>query len=133
MIRNPRIRSLLAIVLAGLAGMSFCLSLLPMTLHQARVGDEFVLTRIFSGWLLPLMVIWSVGGWGVTRVPREVAGALVLGLTAAISGALLGIMALHPSLKILGVSGLTGLVYGFLGGLIIHRVTVASGGKDAAA
>lgn len=123
MIRNPRIRQLLAVVLAGLAGMSFTVSVLPLTLYQAGVGDEPVLIRLLSGWLLPIMALWSVGGWGARRPPRQVAGALVLGITGAISGMLLGAVALHPGLRILGVGALTGLVYGFLGGLIIHRVT----------
>lgn len=132
MIRNPRIRFLLAFGLAGLAGMSFCVSLLPLTLYQAGIGDEMVLTRIFSGWLLPVMAVWSVGGWGLTRVPRQVAGALVLGLAGVLTGLVLGGGALHPSPKILGVSALTGLVYGFLGGLIIHRVAAAPRPEEAA-
>ena len=125
MIHNPRFRLLLAVVLAGLAGMSFTISVLPLTLYQAGVGDEAVLIRLLSGWLLPVMAVWSVGGWGAMRMPRQVAGALVLGLTGAVTGAMLGAMALHPGLRILGVGALTGLVYGFLGGLIIHRVTAA--------
>ena len=122
MIRNKVARALVGALLGACTGLSLCLSILPLTLFQAGIGDEIVLARLLSQLVVPMVVIWTVGGWAVTRTGRAIAGGLVLGATGLSSGLFAVAMALQPAPKILAVGGITGLIYGFLGGLLLGRV-----------
>ncbi len=125
MVPNPRIRLLITVVLAALAGMSLCLGILPLTLSKAGIGDETVLLKLLSQFTLYVMLIWAVGGWAVFRLAFPLGSGLILGLTGLASGIFLVLVALHPAAKILAVAGVSGLVYGFLGGLMISRLAAA--------
>jgi len=122
MIKNPKLRLLLGAVLSACAGMSLCLSVLPLVMFQAQIGDEVTLTYLFSKYLLHCALIWIIGGWGVTRINFPIGGGLVLAFTGLATGLFLVFAALHPTPKILLVGGVAGLIYGFLGGLLLGRV-----------
>lgn len=125
MVRNPRVRLVLVVILCALAGMSLCLGILPMALSKAKIGDETVLLQLLSRFTPYVMLIWAIGGWGVFRTGFPLGSGIVLGLTGLSSGLFLVLVALHPAIKILAVGGITGLVYGFLGGLIVSRLAAA--------
>ncbi len=122
MIKNPKLRAVVGAVLGACAGMSLCLSILPLVLYKAQIGDEATLTYLFSRFLPHTILIWAIGGWSVTRTGNSLGGATVLAITGFTSGIFLMFAALHPAPKILAVGGISGLVYGFLGGLLLARV-----------
>jgi hypothetical protein len=122
MIRHPLLRAVVGAVLGACAGLSLCLSILPMVLHQASIGDEAVLALRLSHFMPHVALIWAVGGWAVSRTRVVLGGGLVLATTGLGAGLFLMFAALHPTPKILAVGGVTGLVYGFLGGLLLGRI-----------
>jgi hypothetical protein len=122
MIKNSKLRYLIGTLLGAGAGTSLCVSVLPLALFQTQIGDEITLTYLLSRYLLPFALIWAVGGMGVARIGFPLGGGLVLGVTGLATGLFLMAMALHPAPKILAVGGITGLIYGFLGGLLLGRV-----------
>ncbi len=122
MIKNPKLRAVAGALLGACASLSLCLSILPLTLHQAGIGDETTLAMLLSRYLPHAALIWAVGGWAVTRTSFVLGGGLVLGATGLGTGLFLMFAALHPAAKILAVGGVTGLLYGFLGGLLLSRL-----------
>ena len=132
MIKNPRLRALVGMALGAAAGASLCLSILPLTLYQARIGDETVLARMLMPYVPHVAMVWVAGGWGAARVGFPLGGGAVMAL-AGLASALFAVWsALEPgastmTVKILAVGGLTGLVYGFLGGLLLGRVLATPG------
>lgn len=122
MIKNPILRAAAGAILGACASLSLCLSILPLTLHQAMVGDEATLAVLLGRYLPHAALIWAVGGWAVTRTRFVLGGGLVLGATGLATGLFLMFAALHPAPKILAVGGVTGLIYGFLGGLLLARL-----------
>lgn len=131
MIKNTKLRLLIGAVLGAGAGASLCLSILPTVLFQAQVGDETTLAFLFSPYVIYIALIWVVGAWAVTRTGFVLGGGLVLGLTGLASSLFLVLIALHPAVKILAVAGLTGSIYGFLGGLLLSRVLTDTVPTDA--
>ena len=122
MIRHPRLRALTGVVLGASAGSSLCLSILPWALFQAGIGEELTLTRLLSAYLPHVALIWAAGGWGVARVGFSLGGGAVLGVAGLAAGLFAVSAALHVAPKILLTGGVTGLVYGFLGGLLLGRI-----------
>jgi len=130
MITKSRLRLLGGMVLGACAGTSLCLSILPLVLFQAGIGDETTLARLLFPYVPHTALIWAVGAWAVSRTRITVASGLVLGSTGLASGLFLMFAALHPAPKILAVGGVTGLIYGFLGGLLLSRLLVTSSGTE---
>ncbi len=130
MIKNPKLRLLVGVVLGACAGVSLCLSILPLVLYKAQIGDETTLAQLLSRYLLHTALIWAVGAWAALRTGFVVGGGLVLGIAGLASGLFLMFAALHPAPKILAVAGVTGLVYGFLGGMLLVRVLIDPGGTE---
>lgn len=118
---------LVGIVLGACAGSSLCLSVLPLTLHQARIGDEMILAGRLAGYLPHVALVWAAGGWGVARVGFPFGGGVVLGVAGLVAALFAVSSALHVAPKILLVGGVTGLVYGFLGGLLLGRILAPPG------
>jgi hypothetical protein len=127
MFQNAKVRFVLSFVLGACAGLSLCVSVLPLVLFQAKIGDEATLAYLLTRFAPHVMLIWAIGGWAAARTGFVLGGGLVLGTTGLATGLFLMFAALHPSLKILAVGGVTGLLYGFLGGMILARVLAAPG------
>ncbi len=81
MIRNPKLRALVGVVLGACAAASLTLSVLPLVLFQAKIGDESTLAYLLSRFLPHMALIWAVGGWAVSRATTVLAGAVTLGIT----------------------------------------------------
>ncbi len=131
MIKNSKLRMAIGALLGACAGMSLAMGILPMVLFKARIGDETTLTYLLSRYLPHTMLLWAMGGWSVTRTRGYLGGSMVLALTGLASGLLLMFAALNPAPKILAVGGVTGLIYGFLGGLLLARVLAAPSANEA--
>lgn len=122
MIRNPLLRTLAALFLGGAAGVSLCVSVLPMILQLRGAGDASALAFYLSRYLVPSALVWAVGGVSVARVRHLQAAGIIMGLVGVVTGTGLVGLGLAPVLEYLVVGGLTGLIYGYLGGLILGRV-----------
>ena len=122
MISNPILRTIVALFLGGAAGVSLCVSILPMVLQLRGAGDTAGLAFYLSRYMLLTALVWAVGALIVTRVKQLQAAGIIVGVVGVISGAGLVALALAPVLQYLVVGGITGLVYGYLGGLILGRL-----------
>jgi len=130
MIQSRTLRSLLAIALAAFAGISLSLSVLPIALQYLGVGDQLFLGQLMSQYALITALIWAMGGWAVSRVAFPLGGAVILAVVGLASGVVLVALALEPQGKLLLWGGLSGLIYGFLGGLILGRILMVPSGVD---
>ena len=122
MIRNTHLRRLLGALLGGLAGVSFCLSILPMVMHMIGAGDETAVAYRLSPYLVYTVLVWAAGGWSVTRTAAPLAGAVILAVVGLVTGLLLAWFGLDHGVRLFAAGALGGLFYGFLGGLILSRV-----------
>ena len=122
MISNPILRTIVALFLGGAACVSLWVSILPMVLQLRGAGDTAGLAFYLSRYMLLTALVWAVGALIVTRVKQLQAAGIIVGVIGVISGAGLVALALAPVLQYLVVGGITGLVYGYLGGLILGRL-----------
>lgn len=122
MIRNPLLRTFIAILLGGSAGVSLCVSILPMALQLRGAGDTAGLAFYLSRYMFVTAVVWAVGALIVTRVKHLQAAGIIVAVIGVISGVGLVGIALAPVLEYLVMGGITGLIYGYLGGLILGRL-----------
>lgn len=122
MIRNPLLRYVAAVLLGGAAGVSLCISILPMVLQLRGAGDMSALAYYLSGLLVPSALVWAVGAVSVARIPQLQAAGITMAVVGAVSGAGLVALGLAPVLRFVVTGGMTGLIYGYLGGLIFCRL-----------
>ena len=122
MIRNNPLRYLLGAFLAGLAGLSFCISVLPVALQIAGAGTQDYLGVILSQYAVYAALIWAVGGWSTARAGFLKAGMIIMGLVGVATGLILVAWGITPEPGYLAAGGLSGLVYGLVGGMILGRI-----------
>lgn len=133
MIRNMHIRRLLGILLGGFAGISLCLSILPMVVEMIGAGDQSAVAFRLSPYVFYVALVWAAGGWTITRTAIPLAGAVILAAVGLVTGIMLAYFGLDMGIRLLAAGAFGGLVYGFLGGLILGRVLCAEpgGGGDS--
>lgn len=122
MIRNSLFRHLLGALLGGLAGLSFCLSILPVALEMGGAGDQVFLTAVLAPYALYSAMLWAVGGWATARAGFLTAGVIIMAVAGLASGALLVVRGIAPDPGFLAAGAAGGLVYGLVGGLLLGRV-----------
>ena len=81
MFANRHVRYLLGLVLGGCAGLSLTVSVLPVVLRLAGVGDELVLTRALAPLAPWAALLWAAGGLSAVRAGSPLAGAVSTRLT----------------------------------------------------
>lgn len=122
MIKNTPFRYLLGVVLAGLSGLSFCISILPVALQIAGAGTQEYLGVILSQYAVYSGLIWAAGGWSVARAGFLKAGMIIMGLVGIATGLVLVAWGITPDPAYLAAGAASGLVYGLVGGMILGRV-----------
>ena len=122
MFANRHVRYLLGLVLGGCAGLSLTVSVLPVVLRLAGVGEELVLTRALAPLAPWAALMWAAGGISAARAGSPLAGAVILGLVGAAAAVMLVAFALALEPRSVLAAILAGGFYGALGGLIIGRV-----------
>ena len=125
MIRNTHIRRLLGILLGGFAGVSLCVSILPLVMQMIGAGDFTAIAFRLQPYWHQTALVWAAGGWSVTRTAAPLAGSFILGVVGLASGIILAKYGLHSEVRLLFAGAFGGLLYGFLGGLILGRVLSA--------
>lgn len=122
MIRNNIFRHLLGALLGGLAGLSFCVSILPVALETVGAADQIFLTGVLAPYAMYSAMLWAVGGWATARAGFLKAGVIIMAVVGLSSGALLVVRAITPDPAFLAAGAAGGLVYGLVGGLLLGRV-----------
>ena len=131
MFANRHYRYLLGLVLGGCAGLSLTVSVLPVVLRLAGVGEELALTRALAPLWPWAALLWAAGGWSAARAGTPLAGAVILGLAGSASAVILVAFALTLELRSVGAAVLAGGLYGALGGLIIGRILAPRTADDS--
>jgi len=124
MIGNTYIRRALGILLGGLSGASLCLSILPLVMQMIGAGAEISVAYRLSPYLIYTALVWAAGGWSVTRTVGPLPGGLTLAIVGLVTGLLLAWFGLGHEARLLAGGAFGGLVYGFLGGLILGQILI---------
>jgi len=96
-----------------------------MVIQMVGAGDQAAVAYRLSVFFPYAALVWAAGGWSVTRTAAPLAGALVLAVVGLVSGFLLAYYGLAPEPRLLISGAFAGLLYGFLGGLILGRILSA--------
>lgn len=122
MIQNKYLRYGIGVVLGGMAGLSFCISILPVALEIAGAGTQSYLGVLLSKYAVYSALVWAAGGWATARAGFLKAGMVIMAIVGISTGIFLVAMGLVPQLGFLVAGGLGGLVYGLVGGMLLGRV-----------
>lgn len=129
MTSNRHVRYLLGIVLGGLAGFSFTISVFPYALGLRDARNVHLVLHAVNSMGPWLALVWAVGGWSVARLAARGGtpwmGGVTLGLVGGASGIALAVLRIGAATWPIGMGLLAGVVYGFAGGWILGRVTAA--------
>lgn len=120
-VKKIRIRSVGAVLLGGFAGLSLNSTIIPTAMSTMGVTDEFSARWAVGGYAIYTVMVWAVGGWATRRIGNSIAGAITLGSVGLISGTLLTAAAIGTDITTLFIGGITGLVYGAVGGILIAK------------
>lgn len=122
MIKNKLVRYLLGALLGGLAGLSFCISILPVALQLVGAGDQAYAVAALTEFAPYSALLWAVGGLSVARAGFLKAGMVIMAVVGLSAGLLLVARGIAPQGPFLMAGALSGLVYGLVGGMILGRV-----------
>jgi len=117
--KKIRLRSVGAVFLGGFAGISFNSTILPTVISSLGFMDEFSARWELGGYAVYSFMFWAVGAWAARKTENPMAGAAILGLVGAASGAVLTIAAFGSETQLLLAGAGGGLVYGGIGGMLI--------------
>lgn len=122
MVGNIHIRRVLGILLGGFAGVSLCVSILPMVMEMIGVGNQAAVAYRLSPYVLQSALVWAAGGFSVTRLANPLGGAVIMGIVGLATGIILAVYGLNSEAKIVAAGAFGGLLYGALGGMILGRI-----------
>jgi len=121
MIQQSPLRAIFGFFIGIMTGVSLTTGVLPTVLSILFGINSFETMIVIRGLILPVVILWAIGGAWLGWQGGTQTGGLILGLCGAISGLLISMFAFDGALLIL-VSAVTGLIYGGVGGLILGRV-----------
>lgn len=114
-------RSVGAVLLGGCAGLSLTASVIPTVMATLGLLDSFSARWALGGYAIYSVMAWAVGGWAARRTGSPAAGAVILGFVGMASGLLLTGKAIGTEMNLLLAGGLSGFVYGGIGGTLIGK------------
>jgi len=118
-LKRIRLRSVGAVLLGGMAGVSLNSTILPTAISSFGQIDELTARWELGGYAVYSFMVWAVGAWAARKTENPAAGGAVLGMVGLVSGALLTTAAFGTGLPLLLAGAGTGLVYGAVGGMLI--------------
>ena len=105
----------------GVAGISLTVGIFPTVVSQLFGINSFDTLLHVRGFVIPLGLLWAIGGGIVGFQGRPYAGLAVVGGCGLVSGLVLGAVALGAGPLLVIVTTLGGLVYGGVGGLLLGK------------
>jgi len=123
--QKSKFRIFVGIGLGLFTGLSLTTGVYPFVASKLANVDSFGALVDLRPFVIPIGLMWAIGGGILGRQGGVKAGLLTLGTCGAISGILLGI-ATGGSAAMIFTGILCGLVYGGLGGLILGKAFVDS-------
>ena len=108
----------------GFAGLSLTTAIFPMIMgHFFNLNGWYLLSAVqgFGIRLVLVSIAWAIGGAVIGWYGGVWAGGAILGGLGLLSGIILGIFVLQGDPAMVAASGLAGLLYGGVGGLILGK------------
>ncbi len=130
MMQRSYLRALFGAGLMGMAGISLAAGIFPIMVSWFFGLNSFEVMLVIRPFIMPLGLLWAVGGGIVGWQGGASTGGMVVGACGIISGFILGALAVDGSFLLILASILSGLVYGTIGGLIIGRAFPKSIGQS---
>ncbi len=121
MMQRSIFRTLLGASLIGVAGVSLAAGILPTIISWLFGINSFQVMLKIRAFIMPIALLWGVGGGIIGWRGGGYTGALVAGTCGLVSGLILGAFINGWNLPLISASVLSGLIYGGFGGLIIGR------------
>lgn len=118
-ILTTRFRTIGAVVLGALGGLSLTSNILPFTIEYAGVMDSFSARWELGGFASYTMLVWGIAARYAQRIGNKMVGAIIFGSVGCTSSMLVAGVGIGITANILFTSGLAGLVYGGFAGLLI--------------
>lgn len=114
-------RVLLGASFIGVAGISLTTGIFPAFVSRFFGVNSFEAMLHVRGFVIPLALLWAIGGGIVGFQGRPYTGLVVVGSCGFVSGLVLSAFGLGAGLLLVVASTLCGLVYGGVGGLLLGK------------
>ncbi len=121
MMQRSIFRVLLSATIMAVAGLSASTGVFPTVMSLLFSINSFEVMLLIKGFVIPLALLWAIGGGFLGWHGGAQLGVLIMGSCGAISGLILGIVALHGSIIPILVGILFGTIYGAIAGLLIGK------------
>ena len=127
MMQRSIFRIIFGACILGFAGISFMSGIFPMVVSWLFGANSFEVMLQVRGLIIPLGIMWVIGGVIIGWQGGASLGALSGGVCGLVSGLILSTVGLGGSLAVIVASVVSGLLYGAGGGFLIGNVFVSSG------
>lgn len=118
-ILTTRLRTIGAVILGALGGLSLVSNIIPSALEYSGVMDSFSARWEMGGFASYAMIVWAIGARSAQRIGSKLAGATILGVVGCASALVISVVAFSAGLATLLPAGAAGLGYGAFAGLLI--------------
>ncbi len=120
--KRKNIRGFVGGLLGIAAGMSLTTTIIPTAVTTVVGGEVFFVRFALADYFAHTALVWCAAAWATARIGSTKLGAIILGLTGAITGLLLALAQLGTATNIVLSSTIGSLIYGVIGGLIISGI-----------
>ncbi len=121
MMQRSIFRVLLSASIMGVAGLSASTGIFPTVMSILFSLNSFQMMFLITNFVIPLALLWAIGGGILGWHGGSQMGVLIMGACGAISGLMLGAVALNGNLLPILVGTLFGMIYGAIAGLLIGK------------
>ncbi|MFQ5612381.1 MAG: hypothetical protein ACE5H9_09635 [Anaerolineae bacterium] len=119
---NRKWRIPLGAFVGAIGGISLTTSIFPFAVTKIFTYITFEALLGVLSFTVPMALLWAIGGGLVGYRGGARAGGLIFGLCGLLAGLILALFAAGGDLPLVAVGGVTGVLYGIPGGLIMGRV-----------
>lgn len=116
---TTRLRTIGAVILGSLAGLSLVSNIMPTALEYGGVMDSFSARWEIGAFASYSMIVWGIGARSAQRIGSKLAGAIILGVVGCASAMVISAVAFTAAAQTLLIAGGAGLGYGAFAGLLI--------------
>ena len=120
--KRKNIRGFVGGLLGIMAGMSLTTTIIPTAVTTVVGGEPFFIRFALADYFAHTALVWCAAAWATARIGSTPLGAIIMGLTGAVTGLLLAIAQLGTASNIVLSSTIGALIYGVIGGLIISGI-----------